>query len=111
MLNVALWTERASRAWCAWQLNVYHVVQSYIPQLALEPSPFFPDKLRFPKGVPVAFYFCHQEKRAAEAAALLEKVVELNRSGAALKPYFFIDRFYSTAADLMAAHPNLGCVL
>jgi len=113
LLNVALWTEGATKAWCMYQMGgVSFLWENYFPEHAPGPYPFYSDPRFFPEGVPVGFFFSHAEKeleKVDKALAFLEE--HRNATAPPPKAFFHNMTFYESFAQLKAAHPDLKCTL
>jgi len=113
LLNVALWKEGASKAWCAFQMGgVSFLWENYYPEHAPGPSPYYRDPRFFPEGVPLAFYFSHAEKEVAKVDKALEMIEKHHHQGGKPpKAFFHTMKFYDTFAHLKAEHPHLNCTM
>jgi len=113
LLNVALWREGATKAWCMYQMGgVSFLWENYFPEHAPGPSPFYEDPRFYPKGVPIGFFFSHAEKelqKVDKALAMLQE--HRNATGPPPKAFFHMMKFYDTFAQLKAEHPDLKCTL
>eukprot|EP00419_Tripos_fusus_P055867 CAMPEP_0172802802 /NCGR_PEP_ID=MMETSP1075-20121228/4097_1 /TAXON_ID=2916 /ORGANISM="Ceratium fusus, Strain PA161109" /LENGTH=438 /DNA_ID=CAMNT_0013641119 /DNA_START=56 /DNA_END=1372 /DNA_ORIENTATION=- len=113
LLNVALWREGATKAWCMYQMGgVGFVWENYFPEHAPGPSPFYGEPRFFPHGVPLGFFFSHAEKELGKVDQALE-MLERHRNTTASPPkaFFHMMKFYDTFAQLKADHPDLKCTL
>jgi len=115
LLNVALWSEGATKAWCMYQMGgVSFVWENYFPEHAPGPSPFYEDPRFFPEGVPLGFFFSHAEKeleKVDQALVMLEEKHRSNASATPPKAFFHMMKFYDTFAQLKAEHQDLKCTL
>jgi len=106
LLNVALWTEGASKQWCMWQpAGVGFVSDNLYSQNP--PGPHFnADRSRYLKGTPIAYYFGHGEKTPAkvyDALSFLDGV----KGKPAPKTYIYDDEFYTNFTELANANPDV----
>eukprot|EP00928_Gymnodinium_smaydae_P050209 TRINITY_DN337_c0_g1_i2.p1 TRINITY_DN337_c0_g1~~TRINITY_DN337_c0_g1_i2.p1 ORF type:complete len:518 (-),score=95.07 TRINITY_DN337_c0_g1_i2:87-1499(-) len=107
LLNVALWAENATKAWCMFQMmGVSWVWENFLPQHPPGPAPFYDDPVRYPNGVPVAFYMSHGEHNVSkvyDAMALLQKA---GAHAQELKTIHHRGKFFSTFGELLADSEN-----
>jgi len=113
LLNVALWREGASKAWCAYQMGgVSFLWENYFPEHAPGPSPYYNDPRFFPAGVPLGFFFSHAEKEVGKVDKALAMIEEHHHQrGKPPKAFFHNMKFYDTFAHLRTEHPHLNCTL
>lgn len=114
MLNVALWSEGATKQWCVFQSGGTDFVwQNYLPQHPPGPNPYYEDPKYYPKGLPLVYYFAHAEKdvQDIDKALNLLKAEEKKPEAAHLNSFFYNMTFYSNFADMKAAHPEITCKL
>mmetsp|Transcript_109547 Transcript_109547/g.212092 ORF Transcript_109547/g.212092 Transcript_109547/m.212092 type:complete len:409 (-) Transcript_109547:57-1283(-) len=112
LLNVALWTEGASKQWCMWQPGGVGFVSD---NLYSEHSPgphFNADRSRYVKGTPIAYYFGHAEKTPKKVEAALS-FLESMKSKPVPKVYFYDEKFYTEFTELAKANPEVPhlCIL
>lgn len=113
LLNVALWSEGATKNWCAFQMGGTDFLwQNYFPEHAPGPYPWYDDKVRFKKGVPIAFFLGHAERHQEDIDRGMKMLEERRASGKQFPKVYFHDmKFYDDFAALRAEHPDVNCTL
>jgi len=112
LMNVALWTEGATKQWCMWQPGGVGFVEDNLYNQN-PPGPHFnADRSRYLKGTPIAYYFGHAEKTPAKVQHALEFLEDM-KGAPAPKDYFYDEKFYTSFAELATANPEVPrlCIL
>ncbi|CAE7427317.1 unnamed protein product [Symbiodinium sp. CCMP2456] len=113
LLNVALWQEGATKAWCAFQTGgINFLWENLDAQHPPGPYPYYDDSRYFPKGVPVAFFFGHAEKDPAHIDKALAYLADPDRvAQPAPNPFFHDMKFFSDFEQIRKDYPDLKCTL
>jgi len=114
LLNVALWSEGATKQWCVFQSGGTDFVwQNYLPQHPPGPNPYYEDPKYYPQGLPLVYYFAHAEKKIEDIDKALNLLKDEDKKPEAvhLKSFFYNMTFYSNFSDMQAAHPDIKCKL
>jgi len=112
LLNVALWTEGASKQWCMWQPGGVGFVSDNLYSQN-PPGPHFnADRSRYLKGTPIAYYFGHAEKNPDKVQAALSFLERMD-SKPPPKDYYYDEKFYTDFTELAKANPEVPrlCIL
>eukprot|EP00929_Paragymnodinium_shiwhaense_P082985 TRINITY_DN44015_c0_g1_i1.p1 TRINITY_DN44015_c0_g1~~TRINITY_DN44015_c0_g1_i1.p1 ORF type:complete len:472 (+),score=102.12 TRINITY_DN44015_c0_g1_i1:58-1473(+) len=112
LLNVALWSANATKAWCMFQMNgADWVEQNFFPQHPPGPEPFYEDPSRFPEGIPVGFYMVHGEHQVDKVYSAMKALEKRKENAIALPALVHKKRFYANFSALQADNPGLKCTL
>jgi len=113
LLNVALWSEGATKSWCAFQTGgINFLWENLYPQHPPGPYPYYEDPRYFPAGIPVAFWFGHAEKDPAHIDNALTFLSDSSRINTQPpKPFYHNMTFFASFKELKQAYPDLKCTL
>merc|ERR1719160_521311 len=77
-LNVGLWTVKAKKQWCKFDIPFPGLFEHFLSQNAapLKAGAGFADPKWFPQGIPLVFYTAHDTKDPEKTSELLEQLTK-----------------------------------